>query len=143
MSSFKGSSQDLIDMYQAASQGMENADPDVLFGGPALAKQIVHNPLFPNQPNGEDLVAAVASLDMPMQFLSFHSIVTCEGCDQIEVTAYLYYPLCPRAKAPHQGYAIAWASLESAINGNNSKHASTLLPSSVDALCLDWLAVVL
>ena len=89
VASYKGTSQDYIESYSAAAAAMLAADPNIVFGGMAVANQVAHNPTFPKQPNNEDTLLAAAESGLPMDFFSYHSITSMPGIDQTQVRASL------------------------------------------------------
>ena len=89
-SAFKGSAQDYLDLYAPAALRMRETAPDSLIGGPALAYNIMHDPLNPHSISGRDLVQAAAYDSLPLDFFSFHIISTCAdtlNCDLTKVRA--------------------------------------------------------
>ena len=85
VASYKGTSQDYIEAYSAAAAAMLAADPNLVFGGMAVANQVARNPAFPKQPNNEDTLLAAAESGLPMDFFSYHSITSMPGIDQTQV----------------------------------------------------------
>ena len=85
MASFKGSNIDYNAAYFACADALESIDPDFVFGGIAAANQILHNPDYPLQPTCEDTLWEAAQREAHMDFLSYHSITTTPGSNQIQV----------------------------------------------------------
>lgn len=85
MATFKGSNDDYNAAYIACAEKLETIDPDAVFGGIAAANQIRHNEKFPLQPSCEDTLLEAAKQGKQMDFLSYHSITTSPGADQIQV----------------------------------------------------------
>lgn len=87
-STFKGTSRDYINLYTPAAKLMRKTAPDSLIGGPALAYNILGDPLRPDSPSGLGLVQAAASKSLPLDFFSFHVLSPCidaPGCDVTKV----------------------------------------------------------
>lgn len=86
MATFKGSNQDYNAAYMACAKSLKEVDEDLVFGGIAAANQIRHNVDWPLQPSCEDLLLEAGRSQNPMDFLSYHSITTTPGADQIQVS---------------------------------------------------------
>lgn len=86
VASYKGSNIDYNAAYFACETAIEEIDPDLTYGGIAAANQIRHNTDFPLQPTCEDTLWEAAARDAHMDFLSYHSITTTPGMDQIQAS---------------------------------------------------------